>query len=54
MDLGKQMAHRRQNSGTFWSIARDRKFDLESDNVHRSSEHRSPGRIIVLYVVSEE
>lgn len=54
MDLGKPNAHRRQNSGTFWSIARDRQFDLESENVHRSSEHPSPGRMIVLYVVSEE
>ena len=54
MNLGKPNAHRRQNSGTFWSIARDRQFDLESENVHRSSEHPSPGRMIVLYVVSEE
>ena len=54
MNLGKPNAHRRQNSGTFWSIARDRQFDLESENVHRSSEHPSPGRMIVLYVVSDE
>ena len=38
----KQSTHRRQNWGTFRSIARDKQFDPVSEIVHRSSRTSQP------------
>ena len=42
MNSRKQSTHRRQNSGRFISIARDRQFDPVSEVVHRSSRTSQP------------